>query len=300
MEDPATPLILIADDDTANIGALTEILGRKYKLLSADTCARALEVAVNERPCLILLNTLLSGASGYDILPKLGEIDATRYIPVLMITDPIDVSSEARGLLLGAAGYIVKPFDRELIRARVDAHVRVIKYIREVERLSMIDALTDIPNRRSFDVTVNEEWRRMFRNRSPISLLMIDVDNFKDYNDTYGHPQGDILLKYLSHTFTKCLRRPYDTAARIGGEEFAIILPSTDLIGAMGVAESIRAAVEAMRVPCANLGTDTFVTVSIGVAAMTPNEHHIIGDLIEQADRNLYSAKTAGRNRIFA
>lgn len=300
MEAPANPAVLIVDSDVSNVDALKSILGHEYKLLSADTGAQALEIAISERPSLILLNAALSDGNGYDVLPMLGEIDATRYIPVVMITGPVGASDEVNGLRLGASGYITKPFDRELVRARIGAHIRVVKYVRDVERLSMIDALTDIPNRRSFDVNINEEWRRMFRTRSPISLLMIDVDHFKDYNDTYGHPQGDVLLKCLAHTFVKCLRRPYDTVARIGGEEFAVTLPDTDLVGAIGVAESIRAAAESLRVPRESAGTDTSVTVSIGVATMTPNEHHGIGDLIDQADRNLYSAKTAGRNRIFA
>ncbi|MDR2357438.1 MAG: diguanylate cyclase [Oscillospiraceae bacterium] len=300
MRDSAKPVILIVDGNVSNVAALEDILGREYRLLSADTEAKALEMAVNERPGLILLNTDPAAGSGYDVLPMLKEIDATRYIPVVAITDSDSPEDEINGLLLGASGHIARPFDRALVSARIGAHIRVVKYIRSVERLSMIDALTDIANRRSFDVNIHEEWRRMFRDRSPISLLMIDVDDFKGYNDTYGHPQGDVLLKCLARTFTKCLRRPYDTVARIGGEEFAVTLPNTDLVGAMGVAESIRAAAEAMRVPCANCGTDTFVTVSIGVATTIPGERHGVGGLIEQADRNLYSAKTSGKNRICA
>jgi diguanylate cyclase (GGDEF)-like protein len=298
MENAVKPSIIIIDDIAENVDTLKGMLEIDYTVFVANTGAKALELAVKERPSLILLNVKLAAESGYDVLLTFKDIDATRHIPVIFVTDSGSVDEESNALRLGAVDFISKPFKGEIVRARVYTQVQVVKYIREIERLGMIDALTDIPNRRSFDLTINEEWRRMYRGGTPMSLLMIDVDNFKRYNDTYGHPQGDLLLRHLAQTFIKCLRRPSDTVARLGGEEFAITLPNTDTIGAMNVAESIRASVEAMRVPCKSLGKDTSVTVSIGAATVMPREEHSYVELIEHADSNLYRAKAGGRNRI--
>jgi diguanylate cyclase (GGDEF)-like protein len=291
--------VMIADGDADNVSVLSDILKSEYTLLTTGTASEMFELAVNIHPALILLGRL-PDADGREALMRLRAIDATRHIPIILVTDGGNLDSEVSFLFLGASDLIIKPFRRELVRARVFAHVRNAKYIFELERLSMIDALTDIPNRRSFDLNMSDEWRRMYRNRSPIGLLMIDVDHFKNYNDTYGHQQGDFLLRRLARVFVSCLRRPSDAVARIGGEEFAVMLPNTDLVGAIGVAENIRASVEAMKVPCADGSRDTGVTVSIGVASVTPGDNHSIGALLELADRNLYAAKTGGRNRIFA
>jgi diguanylate cyclase (GGDEF)-like protein len=164
----------------------------------------------------------------------------------------------------------------------------------------MIDALTDIPNRRNFDIRIREEWRRERRTGCSLSMLMVDIDFFKRYNDTYGHPQGDILLRSLASLFTAHLKRPSDFAARLGGEEFAILLPGTDKEGAAAMAEKIRAAVEGMVVPVAGQEKTTSVTISIGVATRVPDKDTPVEELVEEADKNLYAAKAAGRNRFAA
>jgi diguanylate cyclase (GGDEF)-like protein len=167
-----------------------------------------------------------------------------------------------------------------------------------IERLGLIDPLTNIPNRRCFDDRLDIEWRRAIREKKPISFLMMDVDKFKNYNDTYGHPQGDTLLRTIAKIFTSATRRPMDLAARIGGEEFGVLLPDTILEGALEVAEEIRSHVEATRIPTANGSTITTVTISIGVATHIPGEESTIEAFIAQADTNLYTAKETGRNRV--
>lgn len=165
--------------------------------------------------------------------------------------------------------------------------------------LSMKDPLTGLPNRRSLDERLQLEWRNAYRQRNPISVVMIDADYFKDYNDAYGHPAGDACLKELGQALFDATRRPRDFVARFGGEEFAAILPETDEAGALVVAESIRAHIEALEIAHERSSTG-FVTVSLGIASTIPGEDQAHGDLVVTADDALYRAKQAGRNRAMA
>jgi diguanylate cyclase (GGDEF)-like protein len=173
-----------------------------------------------------------------------------------------------------------------------------VRQIRTIEQLGMIDALTNISNRRSFDETIKLEWSRARRDESPFSLLIIDVDKFKAYNDSYGHPQGDILLQTIAQIFKSAIKRSADMAARIGGEEFGILLPNTDMTGAKKIAEEIRESVKATTIPCANCSELTSITVSIGVASIIPGVDDSIDEFVRQADRMLYQAKKDGRDKV--
>jgi diguanylate cyclase (GGDEF)-like protein len=164
----------------------------------------------------------------------------------------------------------------------------------------MTDQLTELPNRRNFDNRLNMEWRRAIREKTPISLLMVDVDKFKDYNDTYGHQQGDLLLKAVAKTIDKNLKRPADFAARWGGEEFAALLANTNAPGAQEVAERIRADVEKINFTCQQCSDTAPVTISIGAATMVPVPADSLDLFISAADDALYQAKRTGRNKVCA
>jgi diguanylate cyclase (GGDEF)-like protein len=157
--------------------------------------------------------------------------------------------------------------------------------------------LTDIPNRRGFNERLDLEWGRAIRDKSSLGVLMIDIDHFKRYNDTFGHPQGDVLLQAIAVIFRQTLGRSTDYAARWGGEGFAVLLPGTDLGGALNIAERIRSSVENTAVPCAD-GSKTHVTVSIGVCSLSPVPGDQIDGFISEADKSLYLAKESGRNRV--
>jgi diguanylate cyclase (GGDEF)-like protein len=184
--------------------------------------------------------------------------------------------------------------------ARVRTHIQILSQMRTIERLGLTDPLTNIANRRSFDDRINLEWRRSIRKKLPISFLMMDLDNFKQYNDTYGHPQGDALLKTVACIFAAEAKRSSDMAARLGGEEFGVLLPDTDLDGALDIAEKIRRSVEAARVPIADGSALTAATVSIGAVSAVPTEYDALRDFVEKADENLYRAKNTGKNRVYA
>jgi diguanylate cyclase (GGDEF)-like protein len=207
-------------------------------------------------------------------------------------------NNEEKGFILGAVDYIKKPFKSTIVKIRVNTHIKIMQQMRAIEKLGFTDPLTDIANRRCFDERINMEWRRAIREKKPISFLMMDIDQFKNYNDTYGHPQGDELLKMVAKIFTIKTKRPADLPARLGGEEFGILLPDTDYEAAFLIAESVRADVASLRLPTADAREMTTITISIGVATALPVKNDMAKDFISQADENLYAAKATGRNRV--
>ncbi|MDR3338109.1 MAG: diguanylate cyclase, partial [Treponema sp.] len=302
MEDNDKYRILVIDDEKTNLMVLNELLSPDYTVLTAKSGGEGLDLAAQERPDLILLDIVMPGMNGFEALKALKDSPETQSIPVIIITGLDNDLDEEKGLQLGAVDYISKPLKNAIVLARVRTHIQIVQHIRTIERLGLIDPLTNIPNRRCFDDRLAVEWRRAIREKKPIAFMMMDVDKFKTYNDTYGHPQGDTLLRTIAKIFNSAARRPVDLAARLGGEEFGVLLPDTALEGALEVAEEIRSRVEAARIPAAS-GADsgtviTAVTISIGVTSQVPAEEAGREAFIAQADANLYIAKETGRNRV--
>lgn len=289
--------ILVVDDEKSNIDVLHHILKEEYTVYVAKNGQNAIRMARDHIPDLILLDVIMPDMSGFEVLEELKISGMTRNIPVIFITGLNNAEDEEKGFILGAVDYITKPFHRAIVKARVRTHLKIIEQMRVIERLSMLDALTNIPNRRSFNDQLNREWGRAVRNKTPISLLIIDVDKFKKYNDSYGHPQGDALLQAISVVFEQSLKRSTDFVARWGGEEFTILLPETDLNGAKEIAEKIRANIENLVIPCAD-GSPTSTTVSIGVNSESPVLGRPVAGFVSRADEALYAAKASGRNRV--
>jgi len=289
--------ILITDDEKMNVDILGSILSPVYNLLISKNGPRALELAREHVPDLILLDVIMPEMSGFEVITKLKESDVTSKIPVIFITGLTSFEDEEKGFFLGAVDYITKPFNKAIIKARVNTHIKIADQMRTIERLGLIDPLTRISNRRGFEDRLNMEWRRALRERTPISILMVDVDKFKNYNDTYGHQQGDAALKAFAAISTEMIKRSVDFAARWGGEEFVILLPGIDIDGAAEVAERVRSNVEASVIPTEE-GTETKITVSIGVHSVIPGIDTHTADFISKVDQALYTAKESGRNRV--
>jgi diguanylate cyclase (GGDEF)-like protein len=230
-------------------------------------------------------------------MTALGSFEETRDIPIIIITGLGSTEDETKGLSFNAADYISKPFHTEIIKLRVRNQIKIVNQMREIRRLSTIDQLTHIPNRRGFDFQLAREWGRSIREKLPISILMLDVDKFKVYNDAFGHQQGDVVLQEVAKTITNSFGRTTDYGARWGGEEFVVLLPNTALEGAKEVAERIRTRIEDLSIPLAN-GDATGVTISIGVNSMVPEQGDELSEFIEIADKALYTAKKTGRNRV--
>lgn len=290
--------LLIVDDEKHNRALLTELLRADYRIILAKDGAQALERAQEHRPDLILLDVLMPDMDGYAVIRELKNDDLTRDIPVIFITALDSTGDEERGLELGAVDYISKPFHPSIVRARIRNHLQSVHQRRLLEQLAMLDSLTGIPNRRRFAEVFDQEWRRCTRDGVPLSLIVVDVDHFKSYNDTYGHAAGDEVLRRIAATMQDALRRPGDFVARYGGEEFVILLPGIDRDGAQALAEHARADVEALNIPHSVSDVRPRVTISMGGATRYPMAGGPDQELFTLADAYLYEAKRAGRNRV--
>lgn len=291
--------ILIVEDSASNIMILTQMLIDDYIIYTAKNGYEAIELAQTYLPDVILLDIVMPGMDGYEVIIALKSQEKTKPIPVIFLTGLVNASDEEKGLVLGAADYITKPFHAAIVKLRVGNQIKLLEQIHTIERLSMIDQLTEMPNRRSFDSRMIAEWGRAIRDKTSVGVLAVDVDRFKIYNDTYGHRQGDIALQSIAKMFAAQLKRPGDFAARWGGEEFFVLLPNTDSFGAMEIAEQIRKSIEGLSIPGEG-GKPTKITISIGVNAQNPSTDPVdsLDLFIVNADKALYAAKKAGRNRV--
>ncbi|MDR3089585.1 MAG: diguanylate cyclase [Desulfobulbaceae bacterium] len=291
--------ILLVDDESANLLALNKILSSAYAIFMAKNGEQALKIALESKPDLILLDVLMPVLDGFETLARLKSDEATKDIPVIFITALSNDDDEEKGFVLGARDYIKKPFKAAIVRARVSTQMQLVRSVRILKNLSYTDPLTGIANRRHFSERLEMEWKRAIRDKTSLSFLMMDIDKFKTYNDTYGHAQGDLMIQMVAKKLKAAARRPADLAARLGGEEFGLLMPDTKLADAVTIAERIRGEVEGERIMAG--AEETSRTVSIGAASVAPRQgDESPDDLIARADANLYTAKNTGRNRICA
>jgi len=289
--------VLLIDDSDVNTTMLSNILSPDYKILVAKCGHEGIELAKTKTPDIIILDVVMPDISGYDVIVMLKKAVSTRNIPVIFITSLANLEDETKGLSLGGSDYITKPFCKEIVKLRVQNQSRILNYIDTIERLSRIDQLTGLPNRRSVHERSLSEWKLAIREGTTLSVLIIDIDHFKKCNDTYGHLMGDVVLQKTAKAISHALNRPSDFAARWGGEEFIVLLPKTESEGAAIIAESIRKSVEDVEIPFAD-GRSTRVTISIGVNTHSPTKKCSIDDLLNYADDALYIAKKRGRNNV--
>ncbi|MFW5837055.1 MAG: diguanylate cyclase domain-containing protein [Desulfovibrionaceae bacterium] len=291
--------VLIVDDMPTNIKILSDALRDTYRLSAAVRGAEALEIAASDDPPdVILLDIMMPEMDGYEVLSRLKRNTRTMNIPVIFVTAKSQLDDEIRGLALGAVDYITKPFYVPIVKARLKTHMELKRKSDLLERLALMDGLTNIPNRRKFDLHLTQEMRRLARSKRPISLVMIDIDHFKGFNDSLGHGAGDECLRQVARALDMSLKRPGDLVARYGGEEFSAVLPETDMDGALALAESMRQAVEDLGVRHVASPVSEYVTVSLGAASMTPGPETEPGQLVSAADGQLYESKQNGRNRV--
>jgi len=292
--------ILIVDDVPENIRMLGQTLkSNDYKVSFATNGKDAIKIAMSDdSPDLILLDILMPDINGYEVCKILKSEDKTRNIPIIFLTAMSEEDDETRGLEIGAVDYITKPFSMAIVKARVRTHLELKRHRDLLENLSSLDGLTGIPNRRRFDEFINLEWRACLREKKFLALIMIDIDYFGAFNNTYGHVAGDDCLKRVAKTLAESVNRPMDFVARYGGEEFAVILPDTDLKGAMFIAETMRKKIESLNISHLYSPVKHCVTISLGSSAVVPLAHFLHDVLIEGADEALFKAKKEGRNQI--
>jgi two-component system chemotaxis family response regulator WspR len=314
--------VLLVDDQLIIVEAVRRMLAGHpdIEFHWATDPAAALPSALAHGPTVILQDLVMPNADGFQLIRDYRAHDALRDVPVMVLSTKEEPKLKAHAFAVGANDYLVKLPDQLELVARIrhhssgyikglqrDAAYRSLRASREelaranieLQQLAALDGLTGIANRRRFDEALRTEWQRGRRQRTPLALLMCDVDHFKLYNDAFGHPAGDLCLKKAAATLTGQLKRPADLAARYGGEEFAILLPVTDLPGALRLAQAcVRGlADQALPHPASPTGV---VTMSVGVACMLPGEDNDAAGLLAAADAALYQAKQAGRNRAVA
>jgi len=304
--------ILIVDDEKMNIMALAHFLKPQHEIIIASDGTSALAEAEKHIPDIILLDILMPDMSGFDVLIKLKGSGATMNIPVIFLTGLDNAEDEEKGLLLGAVDYITKPFNKSIVKARINTHLKMSNYVRTIEKLCMLDALTGLSNRRGFDMRFEAEWGRAFREKKPLGIIMIDIDDFKKYNDTFGHPQGDLLIQAISEVLSGTVNRSSDFSARWGGEEFLALLPDTDLNGTIIKAEQIRKKVTEIIIHSGSIKLNAeseenaqsgtwdkpFPTISLGACSKIPLENDNPVDFLNEVDKLLYSAKKNGKNQV--
>ena len=289
--------LLIVDDDKHNRLLLTELFEGEYKIIQAKNGLQALELARAHAPELILLDVLMPEMDGMAVIRALKRDDATRHIPVIFITALDSAADEELGLDLGAVDYIAKPFHPPIARVRVRNHLQIVHQRRLLEQIAALDGLTGIPNRRRFDEALAQEWSRCQRSGLPLSLIVADVDQFKQYNDTLGHAAGDRVLQDVAAALRQAARRPGDLAARYGGEEFVLLLPETDAPQAQQLADELLQRMAARKLPHPAASAAPCVTLSLGGITTIPASNEVAPDFFERADAALYQAKAQGRNR---
>ena len=296
--DTSKALILIVDDTPANLTVLADALKTDYRVKIATSRQAALDILNREKPALVMLDVMMPGLDGFEVCRRMKQQPETKDIPVIFVTAKNDIIDQEEGLNLGAVDYITKPFFLPIVKSRVRIHVSLKLKSDLLESLAHADGLTGIPNRRRFDDAFELEWKRAMRTGTSVSLIMIDVDFFKLYNDTYGHGMGDTCLQQVASALSEVITRPSDLVARYGGEEFIALLPDTTVEGAHVIAERMCNIVESLKIPHENSVVSSYVTVSAGLAGLVPIADSEPQKLLKQADHMLYQAKESGRNRV--
>lgn len=297
MTETTRPTILIIDDDRLNRAVLAELLHDEGRLLMAKDGPSGLKILEREEDvALVLLDVSMPMMDGYEVLKRIRSNPVLADTAVIFITGMSDEADEERGLLMGAADYVQKPVRPAIVRARVKTHLKLVLQRRSLEQQALQDGLTGIANRRYFDEMLESSVRHSIRNQAPLSLAILDVDHFKQYNDHYGHGAGDEALKAVASTLHHFTRRPGDLVARYGGEEFVLLLSSpSDLATHL---ETIRHAVEAQHIEHAKSSTSGVLTISGGGICAIASAALNGARLLKMADQLLYTAKQQGRNRM--
>ncbi|CAA0092839.1 Response regulator PleD [Zhongshania aliphaticivorans] len=294
---PDRPTLLVVDDQPVNIQVLYQVFSASCDVFMATSGKQALEVCSQKNPDLILLDVVMPEMDGIEVCRRLKSEVETRDIPVIFVTSQDSPEEETLGLEVGAVDFITKPVNPAVVKARVKTHLMLKIQADALRELASVDGLTGIANRRRFDERLDAEWRACRRTEQPLSIIMMDVDHFKKYNDHYGHLEGDGCLKMVAHALTEDQWRGRDIVSRYGGEEFVCLMPETHLDDAIKKAEMIRQRVFDLALPHAASDTADRVTISIGAACVVPNDSDF-KTLLLRADEQLYKAKEGGRNRV--
>ncbi len=293
-----SPLILIIEDNPQDLRLLSNLVKDQGNIIFSTTGKEGLSLASQRIPDLILLDVELPDMEGFAVCKQIKANLDCHEIPIIFVTSHRSDHYEVLALESGAVDYITKPFNPPIVGARVKTHLTLKKQSDLLHSLAEIDGLTEVYNRRFFDQRAQEEWKRHMRQGQSLAIAIMDVDKFKEFNDHFGHTQGDICLKAIASTLKHCTRRPGEFAARYGGEEFICLLPNTNLKNAVKFGQFVCEKITALAIPHPYSDVSDSITLSVGVAATIPNVEISVSELITAADEALYLAKHSGRNCV--
>ncbi|MEO3679159.1 diguanylate cyclase [Rheinheimera sp. FR7-31] len=292
---PKQATILVVDDQPINIQVAYQVLGDDYQVLMATSGQQAIKICQNNKPDLILMDVVMPEQDGLNTCRQLKADRTLADIPVLFVTGLQHQTDEDACWNAGAVDFIQKPFNANTLRNRVKVHLTLKHQADLLRNMAYVDGLTGIYNRRYFDNLLQNQLAQHKRKQSPLAVLLIDIDHFKQFNDTFGHLAGDDTLRKVALAIQESCVRPGDSVARYGGEEFVVLLSDTDSQGAIVVAEKLLKNIAKLAIthPASLTG---FVSVSVGIAVAEPNDAYS-GNLLDLADQQLYAAKQYGRNQ---
>ena len=293
----ARPRLLMVDDQPTNIQVLYQAFAADNQVFIATNGEQALALCASKHPDLVLLDIEMPGMDGYEVCRRLKADTTTRDIPVIFVTAHNDEAAETLGLDVGAVDFISKPINPKVVRARVKTHLTLKSQSDLLRQWVYTDGLTGVFNRRCFDERLAEEWGRAQRNDTALSVILIDIDFFKRYNDRYGHQAGDECLRRVAATLKAGLHRPGDLLARYGGEEFVCLLPLTPLEGSLQLARELGQQLFNHQLTHADSSVAPVVTASLGVCSISGSCALTADELVRGADAQLYLAKSQGRNQ---
>lgn len=300
----AMKILLVEDSATLRHAMAQYVREAGHSPLLARSGEEALQLLESTPVELIIMDVEMPGLNGFETTRLIREWLGDHWIPIIFVTGKSEDESYREGIEAGGDDYLIKPVSSVIIKAKIRAMARIAEMRdqlnqlnAELEALSQVDSLTQALNRRTFNDQAQQHWRLAKRRQTPTSVLMIDVDHFKPYNDHYGHPAGDRCLKAITDSLQNCLHRPADLLGRYGGEEFVVLLPETDRNGTRSVASKALEAVRQLALEHKYSSAGPRVTVSIGGATCNHPLGHDLEELIKCADRALYKAKHAGRDR---
>jgi len=305
--------ILLVDDSPTIRAVIKPMLVKMgHAVVMAENGEEALLTYKRESPNLVFMDVNMPVMDGYTAAQRIRSDYPQDWVPIIFLSGADDEQHLELGIQAGGDDYLIKPCGHVILEAKIRAMQRIDEMRRrqletsaellsankQLERLASQDGLTELANRRHFDVYLATELARARRTQQTVALVLCDVDFFKPYNDHYGHPAGDECLKQISAALQSACRRPADLVVRYGGEEFALVLPETELSGAVQVAETARKAVEQLKIAHEHSNAASHVSISAGAAAQLPGMTITAEQLILAADEALYQAKHLGRNRI--
>ncbi|MFW5425727.1 MAG: diguanylate cyclase domain-containing protein [Methylophagaceae bacterium] len=304
--------ILVAEDSrSSQIVIRSYIEDAGHQVIAVDNGQQAVEQFSIAEPDLVLLDVIMPVKDGIEAAREIRALceQDNDWVPIIFLSAMTESDDIAKGIKAGGDDYLTKPVDAVVLNAKLDAMQRIATMRQDLQKanqklrlMAMKDGLTGLANRRHFDEAMAKEFKRSMRSQTPLSLILADIDNFKLYNDNYGHQAGDDCLKTVAQLIQSVIKRPGDLVARYGGEEFAIVLPETDIIAAGQVAELVKNIFTANQIPHAHSSAAEYVTLSLGVASIQPEKGQDVSDvihsLIEAADKGLYQVKQQGGNAI--